>query len=368
MGMKMEEILLSADEKIHEIMELVSQLRYRIENNESLHQNAEIRKSLDRFYGATSDYNNYNDTAKNRNTRESIIYRLIQVPRQGVELGFAVLKSGLSDGRVGSLSTELVEKSNDLLAAAGYSSLSSNESIGLDSFHSFKSAKDQLDELFIQSAKHDERVKKLLNENEVKIIQISERSKLLETEMKTEIEKVSILYSNALKEIEVKENQINDILGHASGRVIAGDFETSAGDEKLMADRMRYASLACMGLIVAIVAYSFWETTNTNFEWKSSIFRVVLAVMLSIPAAYLARESTKHRAQQYEHQQISLDLKAITPYIASLPEEEQHKIKIEIANRLFAARDFTKTNIDSYPINTHELMMELIKKLDTKKS
>jgi hypothetical protein len=226
----------------------------------------------------------------------------------------------------------------------------------------------KLQELIEYQERHDERVKKLLNENEAKISQISERSKQLESEMKAEIEKVTALYSNALKDIEVKESQINDILGHASGRVIAGDFETSAGDEKVMANRLRYASLACMAIIVAIVTFSFFETTQADFEWKSSIFRIVLAVMLSIPAAYLARESAKHRAQQYEHQQTSLDLKAITPYIASLPEEEQHKIKIEIANRLFAARDFTKTNIDSYPINTHELMMELIKKLDAKKS
>ncbi|MBD5772438.1 hypothetical protein [Marinomonas colpomeniae] len=363
----MEELLLNADEKIHEIIELVSQLQHRIGNNDSFLHNKEIRNSLDRFNRAASDYNNYNDSAKNGSSKESTIYKLIEVPRQGVGLGFAILKSGLSDGRVSSLSTELVEKSNDLLAAAGYNSLSSNGSTGLDSFHSFKSAKNQLNELFNQSAQHDDRVKKLLNENEVKITQISERSKQLESEMKAEIEKVSVLYSDSLKEIEVKESQINDILGHASGRVIAGDFETSAGDEKAMANVLRYASLVCMAITVAIVTFSFYETTQASFEWKSSLFRIVLAIMLSIPAAYLARESAKHRAQQYEHQQTSLDLKAITPYIASLPEEEQHKIKIEIANRLFAARDFTKTNIDSYPINTHELMMELIKKLDTKK-
>lgn len=90
--------------------------------------------------------------------------------------------------------------------------------------------------------------------------------------------------------------------------------------------------------------------------------------MLSIPAAYLARESAKHREKQYAHQQTSLDLKAIAPYIASLPQEEQHKIKIEIAGRIFAAKDFNKVDTDSYPININEIIMEIIKKLDIKKS
>lgn len=179
---------------------------------------------------------------------------------------------------------------------------------------------------------------------------------------------MSDLYQSSLAELEIKRAQIDDILGHVSGRAIAGDFEKSASDEKSMADWLRYGSLGCMALIVLVVAYSFWETTSPDFNWQKSTFRIVLAFMLSIPAAYLARESAKHREQQYAHQQTSLDLKAIAPYIASLPEDEQHKIKIEIAGRLFAARDFSKVGADPYPVNTHEIMMEIIKKLDFKKS
>lgn len=122
-----------------------------------------------------------------------------------------------------------------------------------------------------------------------------------------------------------------------------------------------------MALIVLVVGYSFWETTNSDFNWQNSIFRIVLAFMLSAPAAYLARESAKHREQQYAHQQTSLDLKAIEPYIASLPEDEQHKIKIEIAGRLFGAKDLSKVSVDPYPANTHEIAMEIIKKLDLNK-
>ncbi|MFX4093044.1 hypothetical protein ACJBY1_10490, partial [Streptococcus suis] len=54
-------------------------------------------------------------------------------------------------------------------------------------------------------------------------------------------------------------------------------------------------------------------------------------------------------------------------YIASLPIDEQHKIKIEVASRLFAARDYSKVGTDPYPVNVHEIVMELIKKLELNK-
>ena len=120
-----------------------------------------------------------------------------------------------------------------------------------------------------------------------------------------------------------------------------------------------------MVLIVIVIGYTFWETTTEAFKWENAVFRIVLAFLLSVPSAYLARESTKHREQQYNHLQTSLDLKAINPYIASLPEEQQHKIKADIADRIFASRDFSSVGKDPYPINMNEMIMELIKKLDT---
>ncbi|WP_321323041.1 hypothetical protein [Thiomicrorhabdus sp.] len=211
-------------------------------------------------------------------------------------------------------------------------------------------------------------VKSLIEKTERKIEGLSSQVLVLEGDVKTELEKISDLYVEKLELLKSKENQINEILGHVSGRAIAGDYEKSAESEMGMADWLRYSSLGIMVLIVIVVGYSFWETTTTNFEWQNSLFRMILALMLSVPAAYLARESTKHRLQHYNHLQTSLDLKAITPYIASLPEEEQHKIKVEVAKKLFANREQVSSLDNSYPVGTHEVIIELLKKIDFKGS
>ncbi|GAF52690.1 hypothetical protein [Psychrobacter sp. JCM 18900] len=149
--------------------------------------------------------------------------------------------------------------------------------------------------------------------------------------------------------------------------MIVTEYADSADQEKIAADWLRWGSLFCMAIIILIAGYSFWESIHQSFDLSNSLLRLALVFLLSVPAAYLARESTKHRQQQYTHLQTSLDLKAINPYIASLPEEEQHKIKSEIAQRIFAPKDFQSISNESYPINSQEVIMALIAKFGNDK-
>lgn len=213
----------------------------------------------------------------------------------------------------------------------------------------------------------DSNLKNALTKSDLRIANIEQKLNILESTANTEIEKTTTLYSKALQEIEGKKSEIDNILGHVSGRAVAGDYEKSATEEKNKADWLRIGSLLCMAMIAVSLGYSFWETIGTEFNWQKSLFRITLTFLLSVPAAYLARESAKHREQQYQHLQTSLDLKAISPFLASLPDEEQHKIKIAIASKLFAGRDFSRTSADPFPLNTQEIIMELLKRLDLSK-
>lgn len=174
-------------------------------------------------------------------------------------------------------------------------------------------------------------------------------------------------YQTTIEKLNINENEVNTLLGVITAKSVAGSYSESARKERVTAEWLRILSLACMGAIVILVSYSLWQSTTQSLNWDSFALRAAVAFVLSIPAAYLARESAKHREQHYSHLQTALDLAAINPYLASLPDEQQHKIKAEIASRIFAARDFARMGADSYPLNTHELIMELIKKIEVRK-
>lgn len=203
-----------------------------------------------------------------------------------------------------------------------------------------------------------------LRKIELEIERLKNKLKDTEKPIEEKIKQTTFLYNKGLSDIQSKKEEINQLLGHASKRILAGGFEENAAREKKTADWLRYTSIALMLLIVLLAGYSFVALTYTSdFNWGNFASRMFLSIVLSIPAVYLARESSKHRAQQYLHQQTALDLKVIDPYIATLPIENQHAMKATIADRLFAARDTNAAAPDSGLV-THDMAKLLLEKLD----
>ncbi|PMK90841.1 hypothetical protein [Vibrio lentus] len=350
----MEEVLIDVNGAV---LKIINKLRLLLSNIADDEQSEHVKTSAQEYQYVLQDYSGFSSTNKELSKEERTL-KLVR-SAQSLAIGITYLSK--------TLPVELMREANQIISLC----VDVREAIQKESFagpNSYRlNVEEQLLKFQEESNRYNKHIKSSLNENETRIDELNNKSVNLETSINAQLEKVNELYANAVVDIDSKQEQIDTMLGHAAGRTISGDYESNSTEEKIIANRLRYSSLLCMAFIVVIVAYSFWETTQASFQWEQSIFRVALAAILSVPAAYLARESAKHREQQYNHLQTSLNLKTLSPYIASLPEPEQHRIKAEVAQRLFSSKDFSRVTDDSYPLNTHELIMELLKKIDPKK-
>jgi hypothetical protein len=77
---------------------------------------------------------------------------------------------------------------------------------------------------------------------------------------------------------------------------------------------------------------------NGSF-WQQSVIRIIGAIALLGGGLYSARESAQHRRQARIAKSKQLDLKALDPFIVTLPESEQVAIKVSAARRLFVEQD-----------------------------
>ena len=281
--------------------------------------------------------------------------------------------SSFEKQEVKSLRNELGVNANKLQKMIESSALSTfpltdNDRLKIENdMQDFESLKKDMKKVFQNQSNHYDHIKNILNESEQKFYSLRKEIESLDDIYKSKIGAISLAYEEELKAINDKNAQLDILLGNAASRVIVTEYADSADQEKRSADWLRGGSLFCMVLIIVVAGYSFIESMHQSFDLSNSLLRLALVFLLSVPAAYLARESTKHRQQQYTHLQTSLDLKAINPYIASLPDEEQHKIKSEIAQRIFAPKDFQSISNESYPINSQEVIMALISKFGSGK-
>lgn len=360
----MENIILEIDNGITNLVTVASKIQEGI-GNEPV--SSDVRHAIKMFGSSHKDYT----IAINKNNAVEAAESAKMVCVWSTILANAV--SSFENQEVNSLRNELGVNAKNLQKMIENSALSmfpltDDERLNIaNDMQDFESLKKEMKKLFQNQSTNYEYIKNILSESEQKIVILKQDIKSLEGIYKSKIGAISLAYEEELKAINDKNAQLDTLLGNAASRVIVTEYADSADQEKIAADWLRGGSLICMTLIVGIAGYSFIESMHQSFDLSNSLLRLALVFLLSVPAAYLARESTKHRQQQYTHLQTSLDLKAINPYIASLPEEEQHKIKSEIAQRIFAPKDFQSISNESYPINSQEVIMALISKFGNDK-
>ena len=179
----------------------------------------------------------------------------------------------------------------------------------------------------------------------------------LEDEVKNKLDATQTLYDNSEKELNLKKDEIDNLLGVISSNVTSDAYSKNAEIEKKDADMFRWFSIGLMGGSIAFILHI---TSQLNITYDSIFWvRLSVAFVFIFPSIYLARESSKHRKQQYLYNQTALSLSVLTPLIASLTEEQQNDIKKEIAMKLFSEKEFEDVTKDSMPVDLDKLLKEL---------
>ena len=195
---------------------------------------------------------------------------------------------------------------------------------------------------------------------------VEKRLKEVEKEHQEKLGAIQNLFDTNRTEILKKQKDIDALFGIASGNALAGGYAKRAEKEEITENILRYASLTIMVAMICLFGWALHDTTDNDFKWNVLLFKAVVSIMLSVPATYLARESTKHRHEHQYYLSKALDISAIDPYIANLPDQEKHKLKSKIALRLFAARRETPQETNDLPLNAHEIILKLIDKNEIK--
>jgi hypothetical protein len=271
--------------------------------------------------------------------------------------------------------SSLKRKSNDLGSASNNIARLLNKMMDLAGVHKtdfIKRVFDEVDE-FENLKVNADRIRAKVNDATKKLDQINNRLSENEVQMSEADEKLRSSFSIFQSEFEnnliiLKEKivHIDKLIGEASKRVLASEYSKSAADEKRLADNFRMASIVFIVVITALFIKVLFETASYGIQIESSLVKVILGVLLGIPAAFFAKESNKHRLRQNALHQVSLELNTISPFLEDLPLEEKIKIKTNFANKIFGSSRQEAIEQDNIPTNVIELITEIVKKTGPK--
>lgn len=235
---------------------------------------------------------------------------------------------------------------------------------------------ERLDRTIDRYSKKEAELLNRLNRNETKIKEYEKTAKDSISTIDNLIKSAEAHLGENLKgfqiEIGEKTKDLGEHIALVTGQSIATDYSLKSTAEGKTASLLRLCSIFLM-LLTFYLAYNlFNDTTPTQITIPFVVNKVALLLLLSIPAAYLAKESARHRNKQFDYTQAQLDLSGVDPYIASLPRDKQIELKMELAKSIFARDKFkeqSKENKYRHVSNSemHDILLELIKKLELPK-
>ena len=174
---------------------------------------------------------------------------------------------------------------------------------------------------------------------------------------------LSVLLSVFIKLMIKEIVEVNEVIGRTTEKAIAGNYEMTALKESKTADIMRRGSLAFMTLMILVTAFTYYRSFSEDMDLVSVLIKMSIVAILSIPAGYLAKESTRHRSQQHKYEQMSLHLKAASPYVENLPENIKNEIKIRLADQIFSQSSHGPISEESFRPGSEVLLKKILEQL-----
>lgn len=204
----------------------------------------------------------------------------------------------------------------------------------------------QVDEIKREFAAMEARFEALGTTADKAVVRVEEltvqQADAIRSEMNSQVASINegfLSTSQALKdrmsEFEGYREQAKGLLEQMAVEVLADGHIGSAAKEERAANKFRWAAMGIMFVGAVAIGWIFYHYVDKTFTWSGFTNRITASLLFVVPAAYLARESDKHRAQAIELRRTSLDFAALVPFMKGIEGEEAVKLRSELARRAF---------------------------------
>jgi hypothetical protein len=147
--------------------------------------------------------------------------------------------------------------------------------------------------------------------------------------------------SAILKAIEEHQAHVEKLVGVIGNLGVTSGYLTTANSARRATWFWQTLTVAAM-CVLSILAYQTLgklESANGVFNWGMFAARVFLLVSLGVLAAYAGSQADKLFGLERRNRRLALELEAIGPFLATLPQEEQNKFRIQVGERSFGHDD-----------------------------
>ncbi len=273
--------------------------------------------------------------------------------RVGLEKALSVVTGTASQlsGEIASLRTRITELSTELTAERTRLSTTASEfqtqfSTAQES-RSGTFATDQKERQDRYTALFTEFTQKLSEQNTEFTKQREDIARLHQSEL-AELKEQFVDEATALhEEILKRKTEVEKLVGVIGNLGVTSGYLTTAKEAKITVRVWQVITIVAMVILIIIAYKAFLPVVQGGFSWAGFAGRVFVSLTVGALAAYAGAQADKYQKIERYNRRLALELEAIGPFIAPLPEDKQADFRIKVGDRSFGQGEGTHSELDA---------------------
>jgi hypothetical protein len=186
-----------------------------------------------------------------------------------------------------------------------------------------------------------------------------------ESQVKASTEQLGVLNteyrdkaSGILRDVDEEKRRIEKLVGVIGNLGVTSGYLLTANHARRSMWFWQFVTVAAM-ITLSVLAFRtlpILEDSKGQFNWGGFAGRVLLLGSLGVIAAYGGSQADKLFDVEKRNRKLALELEAIGPYLAPLPEEEQNKFRVQIGDRSFGRDDVAILGVKKSPATLLDLL------------
>ena len=170
---------------------------------------------------------------------------------------------------------------------------------------------------------------------------------------------------DSIHDMHAEIKKLHDLVTNDS---VAGGYKKGANDERRAALWWSLVSMGCYGLILLWVLFKgklgFGVADVDGLDWPLIVTTLSVTAVALVAAQFAGKQSRISRMNEQRMRWFSFEIAAINPFISSLPDDEQQKLKQQLSEKLFGQDRVIEdkpSKMRGFDIETIKSVIELIK-------
>lgn len=159
-----------------------------------------------------------------------------------------------------------------------------------------------------------------------------------------------------LEQVNTHRKDVEKLVGVIGNLGVTSGYQTTANAARISMWVWQGVAVVAMLGLVSFAYFAFLPAMKGGFTWEGFAMRAFLTVTVGVLAAYAANQADRFFQMEKYNRKLALELAAIDPYIALLPEEQKNKFKIEIGQRSFGQEEAPSLKAEKSPATTLDVV------------